>query len=278
VTASDGEVVEQPFAGEPGRVLRWRTVVPRGTSRAPAVLVVHGYTSHGDWGFYPLLSERLAARGIATVRVSLSGSALGPDRRSLAAPEVFATNTYVKELDELALVRDRMQADPRLCPERRAILGHSRGGAMAVVHAAEDGGYRAVVGWAAMDSILRFSPERLAEWREQGHVMVRHYAAGVHARLDVSVLHAAEAARERLDVLRACARLRCPALFVVGSQDRSVPVTDGERMAAASEAAELLTVEGDHVFDARDPLDHVPAALAQVVDGTEAFLVRTLAP
>jgi len=267
-----------PFPGDPDRTTTCRLVTPSGDGPWPWVLVVHGYTSHGDWGFFPELSRRLVDRAIATVRVSLSGSALGPDRRSLAAPEVFARNTYTDELEELARVAARAARHP-LLSDRRAVLGHSRGGAMGLVHAAETGGYRACVGWAAMDSILRFSPQRLEQWRRDGFLEVRHFGSGSTARLERSVLDDAERHRARLDPLAACARLEAAWLFLVGDRDRSVPPEDGARLAAAMPPGRgrcVVVRDADHAFGARDPIREVPDALEQLWSTTTAFLAEQL--
>jgi pimeloyl-ACP methyl ester carboxylesterase len=268
-------------AEDPERATRCRAVIPNRPGPHPWTLIVHGYTSHGDWGFFPELSRRLAAGGIASVRVSLSGSGLADDRRTLAFPERFAKNGYADELAELAAVARRARAASELDADRRATLGHSRGGAMSLVHAAEDGGYRASVGWAAMDSILRFSTERLAAWRRDGSIEVRHFAARTRARLDRCVLDRAEAERERLDPLRACTQLPGRALLMVGELDRSVPPDDGRRLAAAvpDGRGRCHVIAGaDHVFGARDPLGAIPPPLEELFAVTTAFLAERSGP
>lgn len=272
-------LLPRPTPTDPSRATHARVVVPGRDGPYPWVLVVHGYTSHGDWGFFPELSQRLAARGIATVRVSLAGSGLGEDRRSLAFPERFAINTYADELDELAAVAARALREPSLAADRRATLGHSRGGAMSLVHAAEFGGYRACTGWAAMDSILRFTPARLAAWRRDGSIEVRHYPSGSNARLDVTVLERAEAQRQRLDPMRACSQLDGHALFIAGARDRSVPPADGHRLAEAVPDGRgrcHVIADADHVFGARDPLTAIPPPLEELFAVTIGFLAAHL--
>ena len=53
-------------------------------------------------------------------------------------------------------------------PSRIGLVGHSRGGGIAVLQTARDSRVRALVTWAAISSVERWSPAEQAEWRERG--------------------------------------------------------------------------------------------------------------
>ena len=40
----------------------------------PAVVIVHGFKGFKDWGFFPLVAQRLAAAGHAAVSFNFTGS------------------------------------------------------------------------------------------------------------------------------------------------------------------------------------------------------------
>lgn len=252
-----------------------------GAGSTPYVLLVHGYRSSFALGFYPELCRRLAEAGLAAVALNLSGSGIGDDYETFDDPEAFARNTYTRELEDIERVRAAIDAGrwPELDPVRGAVFGHSRGGAMAILHAAERGDYRALVTWAAMDAVLRFSPERIALWREQGFLFVFDPRTGDEHRLEVSALEDAEQNAARLDIHAACARLRCPSLFVHGRRDAALEHRAAERLAQAT-ASGLGTVRlidrAGHSFGARHPLREVPPVLEEAIDATLGFLLHNL--
>lgn len=267
----------QPFdhdGTQQERTLHGRIDLPaNGQPPFPVVVIAHGYTSFMDWGFFPPLVSALAERGYASLRFNFSGSGIGPDLVTMTRPEVFRKNSYLHELADLHLLRDRLRSGfwPELDPSRCSLLGHSRGAAMGIVHAAEDGGYETVISWAGMDSILQFTHERLRLWEEQGELDVMHWTARRRLPLDVATLHAARADADRLDILAACRRLRCRLLVVMGDADRSLPFAVAERLrAAAGDRGTLCRIPGgDHTFGARHPIQEpLPGPLEEALDVT----------
>lgn len=267
--------------GDDRRLLRGRVVRPQhGEGPFPVVLCAHGYTGFMDWGFWPPWSRHLSEHGIASVRFNFPGTGIGADLETLSDEEAFQRNDYLRELEELAAVRqwiDAHAAEHHVDPDRIALLGHSRGGGMAVVHAAEHpGAYRAVVTWNAIASILRFPAERLMRWRHQGWIDVYHHTARKRIPLPLRVLETSEQNRERLNPTAAAARLEAPLLVVQGETDTSVTMEDARALFGAARRGELAVIRnGDHVFGARHrdargiPLERAFAASAE-------FLKRVL--
>lgn len=255
------------------RTIRGCIVRPVGAGPHPVVILAHGYTSFMDWGFFPELSRRFAVAGVASVRFNFSGSGIGADRRTMTQPDVFRMNSYLHELEDLQVLHDHLHGGhwPDLDAGRASLLGHSRGGAMALIHASETGDYRSVVTWAAIDRVLNFSAERLALWERQGFLDVMHWTARRRLPLSVETLRAARDQAERLDVLAACRRLEVPTLIVVGDADPTVPAAAGSNLAAAAgAAARLLEVPGgDHTFGAIEPFwESIPDTLGLVFRAT----------
>jgi uncharacterized protein len=259
-----GTLEQHPFRidyeHEPGRIVRGSVLLPGGAreTRLPHVVILHGFKGFMDWGFFPEVARRFAEHGIAAVRFNVSGSGIGEDPLELSEDEAFARNTHSRELEDLERVRALVVAGdlPGLDPRRGALLGHSRGGGNALLHAAEDGGYRAVVTWAAVDDFDRFDEDTKRFWREQGRLLVHNARTGQDHRMDVGLLEDLERNRERLDILAACRRLEAPTLLVHGEDDTSVPVSAVERLARAlpSERRRVLRIPGTgHTFGAVHP-------------------------
>lgn len=273
------------YEDEPGRVIRVRVEGPAGYetgSLLPHVLVVHGFKGFMHWGFFPELSRRIADAGMVCVSFNGSGSGIGADLLNFTEEEAFARNTVSRELEDVDRVRAlaRAGALPGIDPERAAMVGHSRGGGTALLHAAEHGDYRAVVTWSAIDSFDRVDAASKAGWRASGSLPVVNSRTGQVLRLDVCVLDDIERNREHFDIPAACRRLTARALVIHGTDDEAVPVSAAGRIFSAlpEGTRERLVIEGTgHTFGAVHPLAGVPEPLERVFGATVGYLGEWLA-
>ncbi len=273
-------------AGDPNRLIRVRVESPAGVpgsgERRPFVMVLHGFKGFMDWGFFPELSRRLADAGLVAVSFNMSGSGIGADLETFTDDEGFAGNTYTREIEDSGLVRAHAASGnfPWIDPQKAAMFGHSRGGGIALLHAAEAGDYRALVTWAAIASVNRWDDATRKLWREQGFLLIPNARTGQTHRLDVTLLDEAERHGEgRLDVVAACGRIQAPTLLVHGEADEAVPFADLETLAAGfpSGVAERLAVaNAGHTFGARHPLEEIPAELDRVLERTVGWFTRHL--
>jgi pimeloyl-ACP methyl ester carboxylesterase len=280
------ELSEREFvleSSDPLRTLRGRVSLPPGAVRGQGlgyVLVLHGFKGFMDWGFFPELARRLVAAGLAVVRFNFSGSGHGPRPLEFTEPRAFFENTPSRELEDVERVRAWLDtgAVPELDPRRGALLGHSLGGAVALIHAARRADYVALVGWASCATFRRFAPEVEELWRRQGFVEIPNLRTKEVHRLGLGWLEDVLANERALDVHAACGRLALPVLFVHGSDDEAVPLHEGESLlrACSPRLARLEVVpRANHTFWATHPLSSVPAALEGVLRATATFLERT---
>jgi pimeloyl-ACP methyl ester carboxylesterase len=224
----------------------------------PAVVICHGFKGFMEWGFFPYLATLLAERGFAAVRFNVSGSGMRPGEDRVADPEAFRADTHSRELAEVLAVLDVVAAGEapfeRADPRRIGLFGHSRGGANAILAAAQRRErVRALVTWAAIADVDRYSAEQKAAWRRDGELPV------VNARTGP-------------------ARPTAPWLIVHGEDDESVPAAEGRRLAErAGGSSELLLIPGaNHTFGARHPFTGPNPALIQALNATQSWLRRYL--
>jgi len=247
-------------------------------SPRPAVAVVHGFKGFKDWGLWPTLAERLARAGLSAVTFNLSGSGVD-DSGEFVYPERFGHNTFSAELQDLrrvtdALARGLLGVAP---PASLGLLGHSRGGGIAVLHAAGDPGIRALVTWAAISTVDRWPAAQRAAWREAGVNEVKNVRTGEVLPLYTDVLDDVEHSGGALDIEQAAARLTIPWLIVHGAADEAVALAEGERLARAAPRARFVPVEGaGHTFGAVHPWRGPTPEVTRVEDVTLAFFAEHL--
>ncbi|HBL27327.1 MAG TPA: hypothetical protein DD490_10885 [Acidobacteria bacterium] len=250
----------------------------------PVVVICHGFKGFMDWGFFPALATLLAERGIAAVRVNLSGSGMRPGGDRVDDPEAFRANTHSREVADLLTVlaaTGTTLAPGRVDPERLGLLGHSRGGGNAVLAAAQEpwrDRVRALVTWAAVATFDRYSPEMKEAWRRDGALPVVNARTGQQLALGLELLEDLETQAAALDIEAAAGRRRAPWLIVHGATDESVPVAEGDLLAArAAPPAELLRIPGaDHTFGGRHPFTGPTPQLIQALNATQTWFLRHL--
>ncbi|HEX5725040.1 MAG TPA: alpha/beta fold hydrolase [Longimicrobiaceae bacterium] len=256
-----------------GPPVRGDVRVRAGTEPRSAVVVCHGFKGFRTWGPWPNLARALAARGHAAVSFDFSRNGVGADGVDFSALDLFAESTHSRNVDEVRMVlhavagRGLLPARPR----RVGLFGHSRGGGEAVLAAAEEPRrVHALVTWAAIGSVYRWSEEQVARWRRGETVEVANARTGQQMPLGPAYWRDIEANTERLDIRRAATRLDLPWLIVHGEADATVPADDARTLFdMAGDNAELLLVEGaDHTLGATHPYGGATPALRTAAEAT----------
>jgi uncharacterized protein len=250
------------------------------TGPRPAVLVLHGFKGFKDWGMFPPLSQRLAQAGFTVVSPNLSGSGVD-DAGDFSLPERFGHNTFSAELQDVRRVADALMTG-RLgvpIPSSLGLVGHSRGGGIAVLYAARDPRVRTLVTWAAISSVERWPAPQRTSWRAAGRTDIQNARTGQVLPLYTDVLDDIEGNASGLDIEAAAERLAVPWLIIHGTQDESVPFAEAERLKAASPRPDtrLLPIKGaGHTFGAVHPWRSPTPELDTVFDATLAWLTANL--
>ena len=270
---------------DPRRVIRGKIDVPGGaaapSSGWPHVCLLHGFKGFMDWGFFPDMARRIVESGLAAVRFNVSGSGVGEDLESFGDLGAFERNTLSREIEDVARVRAWIRGGGAtgLDPDRNAWIGHSRGGGMALLHAAEARECRGIVTWAAVSTFDRFDPEAKALAREKGHLPIWNARTGQEMRVGLAALEDLERNRRRFDLLAACRRVAAPVLLVHGELDETVPAVESEILASAlgPTIATLLPIGGTgHTFGVRHPMETTTEAWEAVASATLRRLLEIL--
>jgi pimeloyl-ACP methyl ester carboxylesterase len=246
----------------------------------PAVLILPGFKGFKEWGMFPVLAERVARAGFSAVSINVSGAGVD-DLGRFVFPERFGHNTFSAELEDIRSVLDALEhGELGMVPTSSVgLVGHSRGGGMAILTAGGDPRVHALVTWAAISTVDRW-PDRADEWRAAGKLDIANARTGDILPLYVDVLDDVLTHRVRLDIAAAAGRLTIPWLLLHGSADPSVPLAEARVLSAAASAAHpprLIIIEGaGHTLGAVHPFAGMTPDLAQALDETLKWLGRYL--
>ncbi|HEX8657938.1 MAG TPA: alpha/beta fold hydrolase, partial [Hymenobacter sp.] len=230
----------------------------------PVVVFVHGFKGFKDWGHFPLLGAFFAERGFVFVKLNLSHNGLVVGGTGdLEDLDAFGRNNFSIELDDIGQVIDALctpDAGPvptaELDLSRLFLVGHSRGGGLVLLKAAEDPRVRAVATWAAIaDADQRWPQSVLDEWQRTGVLHVPNTRTGQQLPLHYQIVEDYLANRSRLDIPHNVRRrLHQPLLLVHGDDDETVPLEAAHALHQLRPNAELLVVPGaTHMFGGAHP-------------------------
>ena len=262
----------------------WGQVKTAGTGAGrPAVVICHGFKGCKDWGFIPVVAERLARAGMTAISFNFSGSGVGADGDGFSEKERFGRSTFTNNVKDIGTVC-RSLAEGKLVEGLVAstsygLYGYSRGGGAAVLHAAEDPAVRCLVTWAAISHANRWEAEELARWRSEGKRPLSNAGTGDGLFFCTDMLDDIEENDKALDYKAAAGRVEAPWLILHGDSDEFVPLTEGEELfqAANGKNAELRLVEGgDHLFGMHEERDSDSKQLDSAVDQTLDWYSRHL--
>jgi pimeloyl-ACP methyl ester carboxylesterase len=255
-----------------------------GTGALPLLIICHGFTAHKDWGIFPHVGRALAVRGFATAVFNFSHNGVGENPRRFTEIDRFERNTIGKELADLRTVVDRL---PDMAPAlgrdidrtKIGVLGHSRGGGIAILTASIHRGLRAVAGWATISTFYRYTEHQRTVWETQGFLPVTIRGSQTRLRYGREMLDDLESHRREYDLLEAVRRLKVPLLLVHGSADVSVTPKEPEELIAASDRSRsrLVMIDGTgHAFGSGHPFEGPAPVVDRVIDDTAEWFRANL--
>jgi uncharacterized protein len=250
----------------------------RGTLELPArpqrlAVVIHGFKGFSQWGFFPWLTGRLCEADIAACRFDMSRSGIGEDSESFERLDLFADDTYSIQLSDLERVVAHLRSEPSLGALPLFLMGHSRGGAIALLASRRIRNLRGIVTWSAVAALNRWDEETTKTWRAQGHLDVINARTRQVMRMSTAVLDDLESNRAELDVMDAVTESDVPLLLVHGGSDETVDPAEAYTIAEANRQASVVVIAGaSHTFNAIHPLVTVPAELELAAHVTTRFI------
>jgi pimeloyl-ACP methyl ester carboxylesterase len=272
----------QSVRGKHQRPIVTDVAFERNKCKKPLVVFCHGYKGYKDWGAFDLMTSSFVARGCFLVKFNFSHNG-GTLAQPIDFPDLkaFGQNNFTKELDDLGSVLDwvldqdlfREEIDSK----RIVLIGHSRGGGIASIKAAEDARITHLVTWASVaDFGARFPKGKpLDLWRKEGIAYIENARTGQKMPHEFQFYEDFVKNKERLNIQNAVQKLTIPHLIVHGTADSTVEVEEAKSLHGWSQNSRLVRISGgDHVFGAQQPWrsSKLPADFQKALEQTFAFL------
>ena len=198
------------------RSLRLSAIIdrPQHQELCPAVVVLHGFTGFKEEEHISDFAVKLAAAGIAAIRFDASG--FGNSEGTVEAD--FRVSHY---LDDIKLALQHLSQLDYVDAERIGICGHSLGGGLAIITAAQEPAIKTCC--AVQPSRVRMaegSPYDLVAWEKSGWLEME-CAHPKYSTVRIPWEFALD--RNQHDSAQAAAKLNIPFMLMYGTSDSTVP-------------------------------------------------------
>jgi uncharacterized protein len=283
--AAQAREVDVVIPSHGGRVLAGTLTLPAGRPAPfPAAVTITGSGAHARDGnrtpddpYRPFrqIASALAAKGLATLRLDDRGVGGSTGDADATTGDDVADDVRVA----VAWLRTRTEIEPM----RVALIGHSFGGVIAPMVAAEDSSIAAVALMGAPATNFRETMRYQHRYRiaNDPGIAPADRAAALDAAMRQQELNVAASVEkwrpwaQAHDPLPVARRVRCPVLLLQGLTDRAVPPDDAGTLAAAMRAG------GNQDVDVRlfeDLNHHFQADSVGATDAYDRLPTQDLAP
>ena len=248
----------------------------------PIVIFCHGYKGFKDWGAWEVIAAQIADAGYCFVKFNFSHNG-GTVEQPIDFPdlEAFGQNNYTKELNDLGDVLDwvieKFKQNQYIDTKTINLIGHSRGGGIAILKAAEDARISKLI---TLASVCDFEKRTatvgdIEQWRKEGVKYV------LNGRTKQQMPHYFQfyedfvANKDRLDIKKATLTMNIPFLIIHGDADTSVSIDEGEQLHQWNSNSEFkIIAHADHVFNVRHPSTSkpIPKEFQSVIDIITGFI------
>lgn len=251
---------------------------PQNTN-TPLVVFVHGFKGFKDWGAHHLIAKYFVQNGFRYLKFNVSHSGVtANDPSDVTDMATFADNTFSKEMLDIDVVINH--ATNYLGVDGVHLIGHSRGGGLSILQAANHPSVKSLITWSAIaDFSSLWRKEQEEEWRKTGEIGVYNARTKETMPLNVTLLNDFDDNKEILNILDAAKRIHIPWLIIQGDEDVNVPFATAEKLANANPASRLVKIAGaNHVYGVTHPYrsESLPPHLFEVCEKSLKFLAHQL--
>lgn len=258
------------------------------TGPLSVVVFMHGFKGFKDWGHWGAMAPHFVQANLAFVKFNFSHNGTTVEQPTeFADLEAFGRNTFTRELADASAVLAWLRTagaeleGVSLNVDDITLIGHSRGGPIALITALEQDGVQRVVTWAGVHELdYRWAdrPQQLQAWQQRGVEYLLNGRTGQQMPLYYSLYEDYQRHAQRLSIAQTLEQLNKPYLIVHGTDDPAVSTQSAAYLHERARRSELFYIEGgNHVFGGKHPYtdQELPTDSAKLVQRTLEFIQQT---
>lgn len=254
------------------------------SDKKPLNIILHGFKAYRNWGFIPYFSERFADEIGPTINLDFSLNGIINEKEMLYDVDLFRTNTVSQQLKDIEILLNEVKSpnseiNKILTPIWNGeinLIGHSLGGACALITANRDDSISSVVLLGTISKTDRNTDRQKKEWRENGFIEFKESHSGQILYLDVEYLEDKERNKDKIDLREIISYLEIPICVIHGKLDFTVPIKEAQILidkAKKSTKLESLFIEKcNHTFGVKHNFTVTNESLELTIDKIKSFI------
>lgn len=262
------------YTGAQGRKSVYDLIVPENWN-GQLILFMHGYKGYKDWGAWHLMGKAFTDENYAFCAINFSHNG-GSVENPIDFPdlEAYAQNRYSFEVKDAHIMVDLLKE--KFAPSHIHLIGHSRGGGIAALCAAQNQNINTLITLAAVDDFEKrfIQGEALNNWQKEGVFSVKNGRTLQDMPHYYSFYTDYFENEAQLNIGENLKTLQKPALHIHGSEDEAVDPSCSLSLAKHSKG-KLVIVEGTgHTFHSKHPWenDQLPTPMQEAVQHILNFI------
>jgi pimeloyl-ACP methyl ester carboxylesterase len=241
------------------------------------IIFIHGFMGFKDWGAWNLVQQFFVQENYGFCKFNTSHNGGTADNGiDFPDPESFGNNTYSKEIEDFKLVVQWL--NDKVDQWNGHVIGHSKGGAIALIGGTQIEEISSISTWASISSIGERFPkgQLLKEWGKKGGRFVKngrtHQELPQKFELFQDFLNHAD----DYDLQKICSQNEKPIFIAHGENDTTVEINNGRRLAEWANVKLCVIKNTDHVFGSKHPWESLKMSnsLNNLCKWTELFISK----
>ncbi len=223
-------------------------------TNTPVVIFIHGFKGFKDWGAHDLMARYFVKNGYRFLKFNLSHNGVTANNfHDISDVNSFADNTFSKEMIDIEIII--AHAVKYLGVDSVYLVGHSRGGGLAILTAAISPYVKGLATWSAISDFSNlWKKDDEKDWRKNGKIEIINARTKKKMHLNLALLEDFENNKDELDIVAAAKKINVPWLILHGEDDVSVPIDAALVLAGANVNSRLIKIaNADHVYGAMHP-------------------------
>ena len=253
------------------------------------VLFAHGFKGFKDWGHWDMVAKAFVEAGFLFIKFNFSHNGTTVDKPlDFANLEAFGNNNYTNELLDIESVLDWVPKNlnskyGNIDHNDISLIGHSRGGGVAMIAGNKHDVIKRVIGWASVSSLSYFwegNEPLIEKWKTKGVAIIKNGRTKQDMPLYYQLKKDFDRHKKQYNVKNVLENFKKPLMIVHGGQDKAVPEFAAHQMKEWYPKAELYVIEqANHVFGGKHPWTEKELSddALDLVVATVAFVRRPFA-
>jgi pimeloyl-ACP methyl ester carboxylesterase len=224
------------------------------------IIFVHGFKGFKEWGHWHNIAEEFSKMGFAFLKFNFSHNGVSVDNPiEFIDLEAFGCNNFSIELEDTQTVLNWLLENAdlyKIDQSKISIIGHSRGGPIAILTAERESRISSVITWAAVHELdyAWQDVEKLEQWKLNGVIYSSNARTGQEMPLYYQIYEDFIKHQDLFCIKTALSRLNKPLLIIHGTKDPAVSTSSAEYLKKYAKNAQLNWIDGaDHVFGGKHP-------------------------